>query len=163
MYHVHFTDVKFVTIEKILYYMGSFPFLIFTLLTCSLCLFLVMNSVYHYIYIWFSCIIFFPIVIISLIKWLINYLTVNLIDDSYNAYSTRIAFFFKLCNSKPSRTKLSRTNALFVPSSEQHYCKHDFKLVVWHNILQILHCSIFIACKLRIDRQTVFVQRPNTV
>lgn len=93
MYHVHFTDVKFVTIEKILYYMGSFPFLIFTLLTCSLCLFLVMNSVYHYIYIWFSCIIFFPIVIISLIKWLINYLTVNLIDDSYNAYSTRIAFF----------------------------------------------------------------------
>lgn len=94
MYHVHFTDVKFVTIEKILYYMGSFPFLIFTLLTCSLCLFfLVMNSVYHYIYIWFSCIIFFSIVIISLIKWLINYLTVNLIDDSYNAYSTRIAFF----------------------------------------------------------------------
>lgn len=94
MYHVHFTDVKFVTIEKILYYMGSFPFLIFTLLTCSLCLFFGYEFCLSlYIYIWFSCIIFFPIVIISLIKWLINYLTVNLIDDSYNAYSTRIAFF----------------------------------------------------------------------
>lgn len=50
-------------------------------------------SITIYIYIWFSCIIFFPIVIISLIKWLINYLTVKLIDDCYNAYSTRIAFF----------------------------------------------------------------------
>lgn len=55
-----------------------------------------------------------------------NYLTVKLIDDCYNAYSARIAFFLKLSNSKPSRTKLSRTNALFVPSGEQHYYKHDF-------------------------------------
>lgn len=51
MYHVHFTDVTFFTIEKIHYYMGSFPFLIFTLLTCSVHLFFfVMHSVYHYIY-----------------------------------------------------------------------------------------------------------------
>lgn len=39
MYHVHFTDVTFFTIEKIHYHMGSFPFLIFTLLTCSVYLF----------------------------------------------------------------------------------------------------------------------------
>lgn len=164
MYHVHITDITFFTIEKIHYYMGSFPFLIFTLLTCAVYLFL-LCILYITIYMVYSCIIFFPIVILSLIKWLINYLTVKLIDDCYNAYSARIAFFFKLSNSKPSRTKLSRINALFVPSSEQHYCKHDFKLVVWHNILQILHCSIFIACKLRINRQTstVFVQSPNTV
>lgn len=36
MYISHFT---FFTIGKIHYYMGSFPFLIFTLLTCSLYLF----------------------------------------------------------------------------------------------------------------------------
>lgn len=50
MYHVHFTDVTFFTIEKSLYYMGSFRFLIFTLLTCSLYVFFVMRFVYHYIY-----------------------------------------------------------------------------------------------------------------
>lgn len=39
-------------------------------------------------------------------------------------------FFNSVIANLQELTKLSRTNALFVPSSEQHYCKHDFKLVV---------------------------------